>query len=185
MTSGGEASCVSVYQSGALVGYAQRLASLAAESRDPYDVACFAAAAILSAAAASEAILSEFVYSSYLSAFTKDFRKAGVAAKYETIQELKSGSHVAAKAKKQKNVPPTKLARDHPDVEELLGYRIAIAHSEPGSLRSRLYATRINADGARWAAQVAQTFAKSIWGPLIPNWLEDSFGSLESDTRGK
>ena len=91
MNHAAEASLVSVYQSGALVGYARRLASLAAESTDNNDVHCLAAAAILTAAAASEAILSEFVYLSYPLAFTKDFRGDGVAAKYKFIKDLKSG----------------------------------------------------------------------------------------------
>lgn len=128
-----EASLVSVYQSGALLSYARTLASVAAESTDPYVVHCLGTAAILTSAAASEAILSEFVYSSFPSAFTKDFRKDGVAAKYKTINDLKSGWLPAAKEEKVKLVPPSELDTDHPEVAELLRHRNAIAHSEPSN----------------------------------------------------
>lgn len=150
-----DAQLVSVYQSAALVLYTKKLAAFVATATDQQDACCFATATLLTAAAACEAILSEFVYITNLPAFTPEFLKAGVAKKYESCKNRK-------------------LDKEHPAVSELIRHRHAISHSEPNHRRSQLFGTRVNVDGARWAAQTVEDFARAIWGSSMPKWFLDT-----------
>jgi hypothetical protein len=143
---------VSVYQSAGLVICTRTLAALAAGASKQGDVTSLATAALLTAVAASDAILSEFMYTTDLPGYTRKFLKAGVADKYKCISNKK-------------------LADDHPAVFELVRHRLAIAHSEPNNRRSRLYGNRISVDGAHWAAQTVETFARAVWGSSMPIWF--------------
>lgn len=151
------------YQSGSLIRYARKLASMAARSNDLDDVRALATAAVLTSAAATEATLAEFVYITALAAFTRDFRRAGVAEKYDFVKKIKAGGPPSQSGRPNKPLGPTVLDTDHPEVSELAGYRIAIAHSEPDNPRSWRFGERINCEGASWAARVAEAFAGTIW----------------------
>lgn len=152
-----EFSSIEVFQSGALVAFTRRLATLAAQASEQQESACFATATILTAAAALEAILAEYLYLSGRSAYTKKFRRVGVPEKYEMIKA-------------------SKLADDHPAVSELWAHRNAIGHSEPENGRLRNYGTRINSAGAIWAYETIEKFARTLWGPAMPNWFRSDAG---------
>ena len=146
---------VSDYQSAGLVVNTRKLAELTAESTNPADIGSLATATILTAAAALEATLSEFLWITNPAAFTKEFRRAGIAGKYQHITQRS-------------------LAIDFPATAELVGHRIAISHSEPNNRRSRQFGSRINADGAHWAAETVETFAEAIWGNSMPQWFRNT-----------
>ncbi len=147
-----ESVSIEVYQSGGLVSCTRRLAALTTQASDPQDVTYLAIATILTAAAALEAILSEFMFLSNPSGYTKVFCKKGVRDKYKIIKN-------------------SELIDDHPEVSELWAHRIAIGHSEPENERSRRYGTRISPEGALWASETVEAFARSLWGAAMPNWF--------------
>lgn len=152
-----ESGSIDVFQSGGLVAFTRRLATLAAQASEQQESACFATATILTAGAALEAILAEYLFISERSAYTKEFSIAGVPKKYEMIKARK-------------------LVKDHPAVSELWAHRNAIVHSEPENERSRNYGTRINPAGARWAYETVDKFARTLWGSAMPNWFRSDAG---------
>jgi hypothetical protein len=148
---------IDVFQSGGLIAFTRKLAAYTAQSVDPHDEACFATATILMAAAALEALLSEYAYTARRTSCTKDFRMAGVPKKFKLL----TGED---------------LAVAYPDVAELWDHRIAIGHSEPESARSRFYGTRINKAGAIWAADVVAALAWALWDSSMPDWFRNDAG---------
>lgn len=148
---------IDVFMSGGLVTFTRKLADMAAQANEQQDVACLATATILTAAAALEAILSEFVYTINPSGYTKQFRKTGVPEKFR----LATG---------------TGLVATHPAVAELWDHRNAIGHSEPENPRSRFYGTRIDKAGAGWAISTVESFARALWGSNMPDWFRSDSG---------
>lgn len=157
--SGTSAECIfiEVFQSGGLVSRTRRLAALVNETADQLDSAYLATATILTAAAALEAILSEYVYLSDRPSYVKAFRKAGAPEKYEKLTGRK-------------------LRDDYPEVQEWWDRRVAIVHSEPENERSRHYGTRISAAGSAWASQTIEGFARGLWGASMPSWFRSDSG---------
>lgn len=159
-----EAAFLTVYQSGGLVGYTRILAALAARSGDEKETGCLATAAILTAAAALEAILADYLYVTDRPPYREErrwieqpkkyvkFSNGGVPIKYQLLRD-------------------TILEADYPEVSNLWAVRNAIVHSEPDHVRTRTYGARINPDGATWAYETAQTFACNLWGADMPQWL--------------
>ncbi len=149
---------IDVYQSGSLIAFSRRLSTCTMQARDQQEEACYATATILLAAAALEALLSEFAYLNDRCKYsTNEFRKAGVPRKYEIL----SGKD---------------LAIAYPEIAELWAHRIAIGHSEPDNRRSTVYGTRVNKAGATWVVTTLESFARALWGADIPSWLRRDAG---------
>lgn len=174
-----EALSIRAYQSGGLVNYVKTLARYAAQAGDPHEKECFALASILTAVAAVEANLTEFVVFKYnLTPPSRFFRKTN-QEKYELIKNLRRTQNpqdlldeLKVKPKEEPLKPKPEFDTDHPEVAKLIGCRNAITHSEPDNPRSISYNRLLNSDGARWAAETAQAFAYAIWGADMPEWLK-------------
>ncbi len=80
-TTGTTAELRSVFVSAGLVLYTRKSAALAYEMTDEADIHCLATAALLTAAAAAEAILSESAYITNINRFTEPFLFASVEKK--------------------------------------------------------------------------------------------------------
>ncbi len=130
------------------------MSRLAGKSTAQDEVVCLATAAILMGAAAIEALLSEAAYivKPELYKEENDFRRLGVPRKFKMLtgKELKDAC---------------------PDGDELWGWRLALSHAEPNHKRTRFVGARINAEGARWAAETTERLAVMIWGAHMPRLL--------------
>jgi hypothetical protein len=159
---GQETQLRSDYQSGNLISCTTWLAQFAAEETDELRLHRYATIALVTGAAACEALLSEVVYITAPAQFTPKFRRASVSGKYNLFKQGATNAN---------------LDSDHPEVSELLTHKNAIAHSEPNNPRSSRYVNRLSADGARWAALTVIAFAEAIWGANMPAWLNADVNS--------
>jgi hypothetical protein len=149
---------IQAFQSGGLVAHTRRLACLAAKSADEIEEVCLATAAILMGAAAIEALLSEAAYLKKPALYKKNkFRFEGVPGKFKML----TGDELTVKC---------------PDGNKLWAQRVALSHAEPDHSRTRFVGTRINADGARWAAETTERLAVMIWGADMPRWFAETTG---------
>ena len=102
--------------------------------------------AILLAAAALEAVLSEAAYLRRKNLYgTSKFRQAGVPEKYEML-----------------------VGSDSAELEELWLVRNSISHSEPHNERSRFAGNRLSPSGAQWALDVVRATAMEAWAHSPP-----------------
>lgn len=150
---------IQAFQSGGLVAHTRRLASLAAKSADEIEEVCLATAAILMGAAAFEALLSEATY-----------------LKNPMLYKKKTGFRLKGVPEKFKMLMGGELGGMCPDGDELWAHRVALSHAEPDHRRTRFVGTRINADGARWAAETTERLAVMIWGADMPRWFAETTG---------
>lgn len=170
-----ESCYISVYQTGALVKHTRTLAHHAARAADPEDEAGFAVAAILTAVAAAEAILAEFLHHTNRSKATRGFFRDPIAEKHKIIKKLKLVASATASGKQHD------LDNDHPHIAELIKHRNALTHHEPENHRSRISGSRITPAGAQWALDSVQDFARAIWqGVEMPDWVKSGLSHDET-----
>lgn len=154
-----ESGRIDVYMSGALVQNIRRLASMAGSAPDPQDVTCLCISAVLMAAAALEALLTDLAHVMKPAVYNdRQFRRSsGVPEKY---RRLFGGD----------------LSKDHPAVARVWEDRNAVGHSEAEEERSRRVGARLNPASALGVANSIEDFARTVWGSAMPDWFRADAG---------
>ena len=141
------------FASAALVSDTRRLAQLIGEEKDQNIAAILSRSQLLVAAAAVEAVLSEYAHQRKPNVYQdeKNFRRQGVAVKYE------------------------KLGITCPEnISELWRHRNALGHSEPDNDRGLGLIHLI--DVSTQIADIIEEEVIRIWGPYMPDWFRTTTG---------
>lgn len=135
---------VRLFQAGGLVRHTRILRDLV--RADPAHVSSLVTATFLMAAAAAEAILSEYAHSHREALYAdRDFRKGGAVLKFKLI-----------------------FNESFVELEWLWAVRVAIGHSEPDNVRSTQFGIDITAEGADRAYKLLCDLAVRVWGDAVP-----------------
>ncbi|MDR3638665.1 MAG: hypothetical protein P4L84_32970 [Isosphaeraceae bacterium] len=152
---------IDVYQSGTLLRHARRMAEETEKAETvevgSLDATCFATGTFLTAIAAVEGMLSEYAHLYVKALYNDDFLYASIANKYQLV----TGAT---------------LAKGAPEVVKLQRARNALVHSEPENQRSKNVGLLLNKQGARWAVETVDAFARDFWGDRMPPWFRSDSG---------